>query len=373
MMGADRRVAMLDAIFMLDQDARIAFNGANRYVVNLYRLLEEMGYEPHLWQASGKTHQFEGIKIEGLPWGEVEYGTQPELNLHFYERTTGYDKVIYLAPMLSFPRARPRSVTIAHGVFWDYPTQPWATLSGPYKEEWMRRLHFAVTAPDLFVSVDTNTLNWIRATWPGYENNQAFVPNFVDTDLYYPGQEEKDRVVILYPRRLDPGRGIDDAKTAARILLRRHESVEFHFVGRGVNDEVEAEMRQWAADLPRCKYYWTSMEKMPEVYRRADIVLIPTKSCEGTSLSCLEAMASGKAVICGRVGGLTDLVIDQYNGRLINVTPETLVGAIDDLIRDADKRRALGQKALETARVFSLTNWKKRWARALRAVWGEAE
>ena len=56
---------------------------------------------------------------------------------------------------------------------------------------------------------------------------------------------------------------------------------------------------------------------MPQVYRYADIVLIPTKAAEGTSLSCLEAMASGRAVIAGCVGGLSDLIVDGYNGLLL--------------------------------------------------------
>lgn len=370
-MSIDRRVAILDCIFIIDENERMAFNGADRYLVNLYRILTELGYEPHVWQASGRTHIFDGIRIDGLPWGEVEYGAQPELNLQFFERTAGYDKIIYLAPMLTFPRVRPRSVAISHGVFWDYPSQPWATLSGPYKQEWLRRLHYAVTAPDLFVSVDTNMLNWIRATWPGYESRQAYIPNFVDTGLYHPDDDAGDKMVVLYPRRLDWGRGIDDAKAAARMLTRRYGSVEFHFVGRGVDDEAEAGMRQWAGENPGCRYYWVPMQEMPGIYRQADIVIVPTRSCEGTSLSCLEAMACGKAVVCGRVGGLTDLIIDRYNGRLIDVTPETLARAVEDLILDPDGRRRLGEKARQTAEAFSLARWKKRWDAALKAVWGD--
>lgn len=370
-MSGNRRVAMLDAIFVLDQDERMSFSGANRYVATLFRLLAELGYQPRLWQAGGRAHEYEGIEIGGLPWGEVEYGAQPELNLHFYERTAGYDRIIYLAPMLAFPRLRAGSVVVAHGVFWDYPTQPWATLSGPYKEEWLRRLHYAVTAPDLLVSVDTNFLNWLRATWPGHEHRQVFIPNFVDTVLYHPAERSGERVVVLYPRRLDPGRGVDEAKTAAEVLTGRFPEVEFHFVGRGVNDDVEESMRRWAAARPRCLYYWAPMREMPAVYRQADIVVIPTRSCEGTSLSCLEALASGKAVICGRVGGLTDLVLDGYNGVLLDATPESLIESIADLVRHPEKRRRLGEKARETALAFSLENWKQRWKNALRAVWGD--
>ena len=370
-MKTDRRVAILDTIFIADGDNRIVFGGAERYLVQLYRLLKELEYEPYVWQPGQMTHEVDGVKIQGIPWGEIEYTGLPDLNRQFLERTAAYDKTIYMAPFLAFPHVRPRSVVISHGVYWDYPTHTWsAMVSGPFHEEWLRRLHFAVTAPDLFVSVDTNTLNWIRATWPGYENRQAYIPNFVDLDVFFPADHDPDRVVVLYPRRMDMGRGVDEAKIAARILTQRYDFVEFHFVGRGNEDSIETEMRRWAEANPRCRYYWVPMQEMPQVYRQADIVLIPTRACEGTSLSCLEAMASGKAVIAGRVGGLTDLILDQVNGRLINVTPESLIEAVEDLIQHPEIRRILGAKALEMAAGFSLRRWRERWAGALHAVWG---
>jgi len=369
-MKQDRRVAILDTIFIVDGNDRVTFGGAERYLVQLYKLLEELGYEPRVWQPGEMTHEVNGMRIEGLPWGEVEYSGLPEFNREFFTRTAGYDKAIYMAPFLAFPYVRPRSVGISHGVYWDYPTHPWATTVGPLKQEWYRRLHSAFTALDLVVSVDTNTLNWLRATWPGHENRQAYIPNFVDTGVFFPSGHAREKVRVLYPRRLDLNRGIDDVKVAARILTRRHESVEFHFVGRAADDATELKMQEWAAANPRCCYYWVTMQEMPEVYRQADIVLIPTRASEGTSLSCLEAMASGKAVVCGRVGGLTDLVIDGHNGRLIDVTPETLVAAIEDLILHPEERRRLGKRARETAEFFSLACWQERWAWALAAVWG---
>jgi len=372
-MGSDRRVAVLDCLFMLDHGRRLTYDGGNRYLVNLHKILVEMGYEPHVWQASGTTHEYEGIRIEGLPWGEGEYGCQPDLNLQFYERTSGFDRSIYMAPMLPFPRVRKHSVVISHGIVWDFPNEPWSSLSGPFKQEWLRRLHYALTAPDLLVSVDTNTLNWLRATWPGHETRQTYIPNFVDTALFFPGAPNPEKLVILYPRRLDPSRGIDEAKAAAEIMCRRYSNIEFHFVGRGINDSIEAEMHAWATAHEGCRYYWLPMHEMPDIFRRADIVLIPSKSCEGTSLSCLEAMAGGKTVVCGRVGGLTDLVIDGVNGCLTEVTTEALVQVLEHLVRHPDKRRRLGEQALETARGFSLANWKRRWAGALSAVWGDAE
>jgi glycosyltransferase involved in cell wall biosynthesis len=300
----------------------------------------------------------------------MELGGMPELNLKFYDAAVDYDQAIYFAPFLAFPRVKPRSVVVSHGIAWDYPGHPWNSISGPLHQDWLRRIFYAVSAPDLLVSVDTNTLNWIRSIWPGYEHKQAYIPNFVDTDLFMPQPNSGEKIVVLYPRRLTWIRGVDDVKAVAERVTERYNFVEFHFVGRAGQDAEEEQMRIWAEQHPRCKYYWVPMEEMPEVYRQADIVLIPTRAAEGTSLSCLEAMACGKTVINGLVGGLSDLIINDYNGLLVNVAPETLEAALDDLIKNPGKRQRLGAKARETVAAFSLHQWKKRWAKALEETWG---
>ncbi len=66
-------------------------------------------------------------------------------------------------------------------------------------------------------------------------------------------------------------------KVVAEKLTRRYDFLEFHIVGRGGTDDSEAEMHRWAEENPRCLYYWVSMENMAELYRKADIVLIPTR------------------------------------------------------------------------------------------------
>jgi glycosyltransferase involved in cell wall biosynthesis len=110
---------------------------------------------------------------------------------------------------------------------------------------------------------------------------------------------------------------------------------------------------------------------MAEILRHMDIALIPTKGTEGTSLSCLEAMAAGCAVIASPVGGLTDLIIDDYNGLLVKPTPSHLIAAIDLLINDHLQRERLGEKARETAAAFSLERWREKWTSAIHEVFKE--
>ena len=86
-----------------------------------------------------------------------------------------------------------------------------------------------------------------------------------------------------------------------------------------------------------------------------------TTASEGTSLSCLEAMASGNAVIATNVGGLPDLVQDGYNGLLIEPESKALGTALEKLIRQSRLRRELAARGVEVARTFQLPVWRERW------------
>ena len=56
----------------------------------------------------------------------------------------------------------------------------------------------------------------------------------------------------------------------------------------------------------------------------ADVAVVPTLYSEGTSLSCIEAMCAASAVLVTGVGGLSNLVLDDYNGLLVPPTREAL-------------------------------------------------
>jgi glycosyltransferase involved in cell wall biosynthesis len=166
-------------------------------------------------------------------------------------------------------------------------------------------------------------------------------------------------------------RGVNEAVRAAEVLTRRYPDLEFHFVGRGHEERAEQDLLKWAARHDRVYYYWVPPHQMPHVYRNVDIVLIPSTSTEGTSLSCLEAMAAGTAVVATWVGGLGNLVIDGFNGLLVEPTAKDLIKAIERLRAHPGLRRRLGANARKVARSFGLAEWKKRWRILLNEVFAK--
>ncbi|NLJ76976.1 MAG: glycosyltransferase family 4 protein [Peptococcaceae bacterium] len=347
--------------------------GAERYQVDLCRLLKRLGYQIEVWQIGERwVKEFDGVKIRGIPVNKSKYHTYLELNTAFYENSMSFDYAIYFILPLAYPLTREKSIAISHGVFWDWPGFEAVAGRQGDRQEWLRRLSISLSGPQKLVSVDTNTINFFNATLHNYYHKWEYIPNYVDTECFTPTDEETanadEKVRVLFPRRLVPVRGINETMRAAEILTKRYPWIEFHFCGRGHDDNTEMLMAEWAGKQERCSYYWKSFEMMPEIYRQADIVLVPSRSTEGTSLAALEAMACGKPVITGLAGGLGNLVLQGYNGYLIRPTVENLVAAIEELAQNKTKRQLMGKRGREIALTHDKKMWCERWSNVINEV-----
>jgi len=136
--------------------------------------------------------------------------------------------------------------------------------------------------------------------------------------------------------------------------------VNITWVGKG--DQVDNKLlEQLEKKDTRFKFIGCSFDEMSNVYKTADIVVIPTIASEGTSLSCIEAMACGCAVISTNVGGLCNLIINMFNGLLVNPTAEELAQAINLLINDTNLRNMLIQNAHKIIQEFNISKLHNKW------------
>ncbi len=86
------------------------------------------------------------------------------------------------------------------------------------------------------------------------------------------------------------------------------------------------------------------------LFAALDLFVLPS-SWEGLSLALIEAMGAGRPVVATRVGGNSEVVADGETGLLVPPNdPTALADALDGLLADADRRRALGVRAADAAR-----------------------
>lgn len=120
---------------------------------------------------------------------------------------------------------------------------------------------------------------------------------------------------------------------AAREVVDAVPEAHFVFVGDGeLRPELEGQVAELGLGERVLFAGWQT--DMPAVYADLDALVLPSLN-EGTSMTVIEAMATGVPVIATAVGGVPDVVSDGHTGRLV---PSSEVGplaqAIVDLLRD---------------------------------------
>ena len=118
-------------------------------------------------------------------------------------------------------------------------------------------------------------------------------------------------------------------------------------IGTGdLQDALKQQVK--ALGLEDCVIFTGMRTDVPRLVAAMD-VFVMSSHWEGLPIALLEAMASSKAVLCTRVGGIPDVVIDGDNGLLVEPrdVPQ-FAKRLDDLLQAPALRTRLGQRARET-------------------------
>lgn len=336
--------------------------GGERYACDLANLIKKMGYNPILLQ--------KGIDDANEPWVRnfkdlTVIGINSEYS-GYYEIVNGVDspKLTVYSGCIDWKteNAHHPSILISHGITWDHP------FSDANVEYLKRNLNIA----DTFVSVDTSTISWFRSTFSKTIMTNGiqmeYVPNYVDLENYHPN-DNKDKnkpIKVLFPRRCSNERGFWLFTDVIPKIFENFQNIEIDMVGFAHTEEIQNRIKLLSKNYPnRFKHYVANADEMPEIYRKADISVIPTLYSEGTSLSCIEAMATGNAVVSTNIGGLPNLILNGYNGLLIDTNYDSLYEAISALIMNEKYRIDISKNAQKVAQAFSKTNWENSWTKIL--------
>lgn len=343
--------------------------GAERYLIDLHEVCKNLGINLNIYQNAKKPffRKYNNINIIGLATKDTQLNysiafMEEQSKNYIYHTFNNTNLHIYSAFQECYPNHIGPSIGISHGVAWDHKM----VKTNDGTDFWLQKKIFIESAKmcDKLISVDTNTANWFQTI--DYElGNKKFsvIPNYVDTKEFAPSKEKNntDKIVITYARRLYEPRGLYVVLNIIDKILSKYENVEFHFVGKGFQEDIvniEEKIKQYPN---RIFCYNKAPNEMHTVYKNSDISLIPTQYSEGTSLSCLEALASGNIVVATRIGGLTDLVINNFNGYLIEPDEDALLAAIENILNNYDKQDIIRKRAIESAQVFNKDIWKKKW------------
>lgn len=116
-----------------------------------------------------------------------------------------------------------------------------------------------------------------------------------------------------------PRKGHTVVVEALSILHRKGLPVRMIIVGRGSDDYIrEVKDKIDAAGLTDWVEWRGFIEDQAAIYTGIDIVVAPTRDNEAFGLMACEANAYGKPAIVSRYGGLPEIIVDGFNGYVVD-------------------------------------------------------
>lgn len=164
--------------------------------------------------------------------------------------------------------------------------------------------------------------------------------------------------IVLTICRISPEKGLNYLIEASRILSKEFPKLKIIIKGSSGANASPAE-KKYQAKLTKliCKYdlqhhikilETSHHSEIPKYLSAADVFVLPSIS-EGLGLVILEALATGVPVVASRVGGIPDVLINEYNGLLVESRDvEGLARAIMKLLFDNKLRKQIIEGGLKT-------------------------
>lgn len=216
------------------------------------------------------------------------------------------------------------------------PLQKWAM----WQEAWrIRRKEIAIlNQADICLEASEDDSRLIRSA--GVKTPTAVVPNGVDSDYFQP-QEEINAVptlifigsfgflgnidaVLWFSSQIWPK--IKNAIPDCRWLILGYRPPGR--IRRLATQDIE--VKGWVPDTR-------------EYLKQSQVVVVPLRTGSGTKLKILEALSMAKVVVTTSIG-LEGIECESGQGLLVADKPQEFASAVIELLKDKEKRKALGQR-----------------------------
>lgn len=338
----------------------LSIGGIQTYLTNLSQMLVEEGYKVDIFQVANSNFikNVKGITVYGI---DCKLHEARRILVKECKKSLSYNDIIIFGTDLLATSVNVPSIAIQHGISWDVPLK-----EGIYNLNYLKKCIKAwkrikvLQYANKLVCVDYNFINWIRAIVPYCKSEMIAIPNFTRIPEKEVQKHDSKTINIIFARRFFEYRGTKVFANVIEKVINERSNVFVTFAGEG---EDEAYLKNRFKKYENVTFIKYNADESLLIHKDQHIAVVPTIGSEGTSLSLLEAMASGCAVIATDVGGMTNIIIDEYNGLMVSAGNEQkLYEAVLALIDDQTKRKYLADNGYNTVKnAFSYEKWKLHW------------
>lgn len=364
--------------FISEDGKNVTMGGVQTYLINLTKVFNELGYEVHYYRAGSVDLEanYYNVNVHLFKTSQNVRNVKKRVKIAFNHYKDRIDKnndiIVFAEEHISCKTKGYKVISLQHGIYWDKPDEQSVNSSLHFVKSIVKKFFETIdllvhsTYSDILVCVDYNYVNWYRALMPCTKTKLIVNPNFAPV---FPRVTKPEGVVnIMFARRFVPFRGTRVFGAAIKRILDEYNNVHVTLAGWGVDEEwLHKQLDKYGDKVEFLTY---KSEDSFKLHADKHIAVVPTVGSEGTSLSLLEAMSSQCAVIGSDVGGITNILLDGYNGLMVpSGNSNELYEAIKYLIDNPEIRVNLSEKAYESVKsAFCYDIWSKKWKKAINEI-----
>ena len=211
---------------------------------------------------------------------------------------------------------------------------------------------------DQVIAISDHAYEQLTTQYGLDEDDVAMIPHGVDTDWFYPREEQhpavdSEKTTLLYVGRLGARKGLDLALRALAAV--DDDEIEFLIAGTGRHEETLRELTQELGISHQVHFLgYVPDEELPILYSSADVFILPS-TYEGFGLVLLEAMACGTPVIGADAGGIPTAIKDGKYGLVV----ERKISKLREVISQLQDGKVRSEMELEASRERQSMTWEK--------------
>ena len=228
---------------------------------------------------------------------------------------------------------------------------------------------------DLVICNSTATQNNLTQRTPKLASKSIVIHNGIDfTTAINPDKIDfgfaSSDVIITLVGRISSWKGQQLLLSAFFTLSKKHNNIKLVFLGSAPPNQeyFETNLTNKIAEykLQDKVVIFPFQKDIAKFWNSIDIAVVPSTEPEPFGMVAIEAMMAKKPVIASNHGGLTEIVIDNETGYLVQPNNKiALAEAISKLVDDSELRNQFGEKGFErVVQEFSLEKYVQQFEAA---------
>jgi len=282
---------------------------------------------------------------------------------------TDNDFIVFMTHTLNFKYKHKKTVSIQHGIIWDVENEKskifpiFEYIIKCYRGWYdIKTVNFVKNT----VAVDYNFPNWYRSHLYNNKTNIHVITNYCSVLSQNKPVRNSTIIKIIFARRFEKYRGTRLFAEVIDKLINDKLNIEITFAGSGSDEGWLKNKYSSCRYINFIKYKSNDSIRINSQY---DISVNASIGSEGTSLSVLEAMASKCAIVTTNVGGLSNIIINGFNGIMCDATVDSIYSGLKRVIIDGNLRDRISNNAYEVVKyAFNRNRWENEWVSEIERI-----